>query len=199
MGEKFGLLVVLREIEPRHDGKRFRRMVECQCDCGEVVISRVDRINPKDGLSCGCTRNKFPFTHGLSDTPTYRVWVGLINRGTGKISRKNYYDRGIRVCERWLLFTNFFEDMGLRPAKYMTVERVDNDKGYSKENCIWADRKTQGRNRRTNRKIQFQGAMRCVSEIAELIGMNEYTLRARLRLGWTPEDAVSSPVQQRRT
>jgi hypothetical protein len=99
---------------------------------------------------------------------------------------KNYGGRGIKVCDRWLesFEENFLADMGLRPSPKLTLDRIDNNKGYSKSNCRWATPKEQARNRRPNRVIPFNGEMLCVAAVAEHVGIKADTLRMRLNNGW---------------
>lgn len=110
-------------------------------------------------------------------------------------SYPNYGGRGVTVCDRWKdSFEAFLEDMGDRPSEAHTIDRIDNNKGYYKENCRWVDRKTQGRNKRNNCLIEFQGETRCLSEWAELVGLSVATLKTRLKLGWSIERALTIPL-----
>lgn len=108
---------------------------------------------------------------------------------------KNYGERGIAICERWLeSYDNFFSDMGLKPDG-LTLDRIDNDASYSPENCRWATKKEQRRNQRTCHFLEFEGRRLLLREWAEEKGINELTLSYRLlRLGWSVEKALSTPA-----
>jgi hypothetical protein len=109
---------------------------------------------------------------------------------------KFYGGRGITICQRWLdSFDNLLADMGLRPEG-MTLERVENDGPYSKANCIWATRKCQAANQRTNRLLTYKGETMSVSAWAERLGIDVRTLHARIhKLGYSVEEAFSKPVK----
>lgn len=135
-------------------------------------------------------------TNGLSRT--YRSWEAMKRRCDNPKDHhyKNYGGRGIRYDVRWLLFENFLEDMGDKPEG-MTLDRIDTNRGYCKENCKWSDKSTQSRNKRNNRVLTFNGKSYCLWEWAELIGMNPSTLRSRLNRGWTVSKALTTPVRDR--
>jgi hypothetical protein len=110
-----------------------------------------------------------------------------------------YGGRGITVCERWRRFENFLSDMGECPEG-LTLDRIDNAGGYAPENCRWADRVTQGRNKSNNRVLEFKGKKQTLAAWAEELSISDRLLTARLnRLGWSVFQALSTPVDSRRT
>ena len=103
----------------------------------------------------------------------------------------NYGGRGITVCERWRSVLNFMEDMRPSWSKGMSLDRIDNSKGYSPENCRWATMKSQQRNRRHHATMELNGVSLCLSEWSERTGIPRYVIEYRVRRGWKPEDIVS--------
>lgn len=106
-----------------------------------------------------------------------------------------YGARGIRVCDRWICYRLFAEDMGERP-KGMTLNRINNDGNYSPDNCEWADATTQSQNRHDNRIVVYMGEALCITEWARSLGIRRETLRKRLDLGWDVERAFSEPLRK---
>jgi hypothetical protein len=195
VGQKFGRLLVLSEAEGiRNPGHGSRRRSLVRCDCGKEII--VQDVSLKSGVtkSCGCLRveNRCNVTHGQSTTRTYEIWTGMIKRCTNPKHPfySMYGGRGITVCERWLKFENFFEDMGECPP-LLTLERKDNNFGYSPDNCIWATPKEQARNRRSNRIVTVRGVTGCVAELCERFGVSHSMVRMRLHRGLAAEAAFA--------
>jgi hypothetical protein len=147
VGKKYNMLQCI-SVLPR---KGSRRLAVFLCDCGNTKELYLDKV--KSGQqSCGCLQGKNSKKHGASRTKTYNNWNKMRERCKPNFYlSQNYYDRGITVEDpRWEYFPNFLEDMGERPEG-LTLDRIDNDRGYCKENCRWATRKEQQSNRRNSR------------------------------------------------
>jgi|ERR1035437_10001388 hypothetical protein len=140
-------------------------------------------------------------THGLSRTLTYNTWARMRTRCAHKEHKqyKDYGGRGIKVCARWSRYENFLSDMGEQP-KGLTLERKNNNQGYSKSNCVWDTPKAQARNRRSNKLITHNGETMCMSAWAERLGISRETLFRRLNVLKQPlERALTDGDQRCRT
>lgn len=128
------------------------------------------------------------------------IWLAMHDRCSNPKNKSfaNYGGRGITVCERWSGpdgFLNFLSDMGRKPEG-MSIDRIDNSKGYSPGNCKWATRKEQQRNNRNARIVLFRGEERCLAEWAEVLGMPIKTIYKRIHLlGWDTDRALSEPCK----
>lgn len=131
-------------------------------------------------------------THGMSGTPTYSSWKMMIQRCTNpRNGNYAYYGaKGVKVCERWLTFENFLEDMGERKG-YKTIERVNRDGDYEPSNCRWATRKEQAQNRRDTRLITLHGVTKSLTQWAREKKLGVNMIRSRLARGWSIEDAFT--------
>lgn len=172
----------------------------CRCSCGVEKVSL--GCNLLSGSpSCGCHKKEIltdrNTKHGLSGLAEYSIWLGMRQRCQNPDNRDygSYGGRGIRVCQRWSRFENFISDMGRRPSPTHTLEREDNDGHYSPDNCVWADRKTQSRNKRNVPLYEFDGSKKSLAEWSELSGVHVNTLRKRLSKGWILQRAMSQPVR----
>lgn len=169
----------------------------CQCDCGNEII--VSGANLRSGVtkSCNCLQKESASIankkHGASivETKEYRAWLGLRKRCNNKNSfdYPQYGGRGITVCERWDSFENFLSDMGRAPEG-CSIDRIDVNKGYSPENCRWADAITQARNKTNNRFLSANGMIKTLAEWAELSGTSRNNIHKRIVRGWSTEQAI---------
>lgn len=136
--------------------------------------------------------------HGLSYTPEYRAWQTMRLRCTvpSNPAYADYGGRGITVCQRWLTSVeNFVADMGPKPGPRYELDRKDNSKGYDPDNCRWATRTVNCRNRRSNRWVQFQGRRMVLVEAIELSGVPLATVYKRLENGWAEDEALTTPAR----
>lgn len=134
------------------------------------------------------------FKHGKTNTKIYRIWISMRQRcqNSNDWAFNNYGRRGIRVSKSWLVFTNFYKDMGDRP-RGKSLERKNNNMGYSKRNCIWAKYSQQMRNTRRNRIVEFDGVRLCVADWAIRLNLPETIIRKRLRMGWPTRLVLLTP------
>lgn len=131
-------------------------------------------------------------------TPTYKSWCHMVERCTNPnaVNYDRYGGAGVTVCERWLTFANFLEDMGERP-KRLTLDRKESDRGYEPGNCRWATAFEQSRNRKNVVPFEYHGALRPVHELALVAGVPGHEIRRRVRdRGWPVEKAVETPMRR---
>lgn len=140
--------------------------------------------------------------HGFSHTQEYYVWQGMKARcyRKGHRSYKDYGGRGITVCNEWLHdFTKFFKDMGSRPSPEHTLDRIDNNGPYSKENCRWSTVAEQNRNNRRVRRFLYKGKQRTMREISEDAGIHYLTFKSRILYSkMSVDQAIKKPVGLRK-
>lgn len=175
-----------------------RLMWNCTCSCGtEVEVWSVSLINGVT-RSCGCLARELSSlnhsTHGQRHSPTYTTWRGMMDRCRNPNNPRsaNYMARGIAVCNEWSKFEVFLHDMGERPEG-LTLERVDNDKGYNKTNCKWASSTEQARNTTRSVLVTWRGTTRNICDWATDMGITQQGLRIRIRR-WGLDRAMTTPV-----
>jgi len=124
-------------------------------------------------------------------------WFHMLSRCTDRKNRQfaDYGGRGITVCDRWRLFANFLADMGPKPTPKHSVERRENDKGYSPDNCYWATPSQQQRNKRNSVMLTHNGITLCLADWADRVGIPAKLLSQRLKTyRWTLERSLTAPV-----
>lgn len=138
--------------------------------------------------------DKHLHTKGKTKTPEYQSWCSMNQRCNNPNDPKfSYYGgRGIKVCQRWTDFANFFADMGARPEG-TTLDRINADMGYTPENCRWATKRQQQNNLRSNVFIEMDGERLTLKGWSVRLGRNYQTVRARIARGWNPAEALRKP------
>jgi len=199
-GQKFGRLTVVKEAV---QAKKLEILWECRCKCGN--ISTVSRRNLRAGhtKSCGCLNvdkiKERSTTHGMAHTTTFNTWTHMIQRCNNPNCKDyvNYGGRGIKVCYEWeQSFANFYKDMGLKP-KGLTIERKNNELGYFKENCYWADYFNQSHNRRISSKntVGVSGVFWNKQSLKWQVSITSYNTRYHLGYFNKIEDAIKTRQQ----
>lgn len=157
VGRRYGRLIVVKDLEYLRSKSPVWL---CKCDCGSEHNARSIDLQRGGTRSCGCLDHEVKvkrfLTHGRTDTTEYSSWEGMKDRccNPNNPRYKDYGGRGITVCDRWLhSFENFYTDMGDRPSPTHSIDRIDNDAGYSPDNCRWATKKEQTANRRKPKKL----------------------------------------------
>ena len=175
------------------------------CDCGNSFTTIGGALRDGSTKSCGCLQREKARaagdrtrTHGMTNTSIYAIWDSMHQRCSNP-NRKDfpkYGGRGIYVCNAWKSFEQFLADMGSRPIG-KSLDRINNDLGYSPENCRWATAEEQARNQSTNRQITYLGETHCLSVWAEKLSIKPVTLQTRLaKYQWSVERAFTQPVQK---
>jgi len=198
-GNVYGRLTVVKEGDRQNKQRRWY----CQCECGNTVLVLQSSLRGGLTSSCGCLHSEgvrnLMSTHNLSGTPEYVAWQGMKTRcnNPNSISYPLYGGRGIRVCDHWAQdFLSFLSDMGPKPGPEYSLDRIDNAKNYEPGNCRWATLSEQGRNKRNNHYLTYNGETLTIAEWAERTGIPEKTLRFRVnRSKWSDERAITTPYK----
>lgn len=190
-GRKFGRWKVVKYVGnvPGIKTKRPSKRYLCRCECGTIrLVLRSTLLSLLPG-SCGCSRVGL-CSHGFSGSPTYSSWSAMMNRCFRKddVSYCYYGGRGITVCKRWQKFENFLKDMGIRPVG-RSIGRMDNEKGYSKNNCKWSTVEEQSNNRRNSVFFSAAGRRLTVSQWSKLLGLSYDATKGKFLSGWKPNRA----------
>lgn len=196
-GQTFGCLQVL---EPAGYYRNTKQIAwACRCRCGkEVVVCGAAVRRPQK--NCRYCAGGSKITHGKAKSPIYAVWRGMLQRCGDQKNKgwPRYGARGIKVCERWGKFENFYADMGDQP-KGMTLERKDNNGDYCPENCRWATPKEQANNTRRNVYYETSMGKLSMAEIAEYAGVTYKAIQLRIQNGLSGDDLLAPNKRPRST
>jgi hypothetical protein len=197
-GQSFGEWTVLREGE-RNPTRNTTRWV-CKCSCGTERSVSTGMLMAGESKSCGCKKAKDAAArmtrHGMSGSKFHNIWMGMIKRcsNPNEPLYKYYGARGIIVCERWLTFENFRDDMLEGYAPHLSLERKDNDGPYDPSNVKWATDVEQARNKRNTAWLETPWGRISLAEAAEKAGISQQCLAHRIKRGW-PNDRLFSSNQ----
>jgi len=209
IGQRFNKLIVTEKVI---NNKNNRVKWLCLCNCGKTTVVNACDLKSGHTKSCGCLKKEL-FGTGVGSTKhghtllktkskTYSSWCNIIARCTNSNNPayKDHGGRGITICERWTDkkngFINFLEDMGEGP-RGLSVDRIDNNLGYYKENCHWINSKDQSINKRNTRLETFNNKIQCRSIWEEEYNLPHGTLHRRIdKLGWSIEKALITPRKE---
>lgn len=187
VGHVYGRLTVIDRADNTANGQA-RWLCKCECGNTRVVLGTLLRLGKTK--SCGCLQSDLTTLrstkHGHSPmygkiTPTYYTWCGMKARCTNPKNSHyaTYGGKGITFCDKWNTFAGFLEDMGEKPVG-KSLDRIDSNGNYCKENCRWATATEQARNKSNNRVIEFNGESKTLAEWASMLGLNQSSLSERL-------------------
>ncbi len=191
-GQRYGRLVAIKRDGSDDNG---RALWLFQCDCGNTHVAPLSQVRYGKVYGCGCSRGN-P-THRMKKTRLWNIWRSMRARcGHITTGLPNYAGRGIRVCGDWQTFEGFHAwAIGHGYAENLQIDRIDNDGPYNPENCRWISQQENLQNRSNTRRYDFFGEMLTPSAAGRKYGIIANTIRRRIRLGATPEEAVMMPLK----
>lgn len=196
---KYGRLTIIRPLDVADDKKR--RFL-CRCECGIQTVVLAENLLSGHTKSCGCLKREIigagaHTTHGLSKTRIYRIWKGMRKRcrNPNDSNYPKYGGRGIRVCPEWdsdfLSFYFWAMESGYNDS--LSIDRIDNNKGYSPDNCQWSNETKQANNRRSNRLATIDGETHSIIEWSKIYKISTVTIYKRIRQGMSETEAITTP------
>ncbi len=204
IGQTFNYFTILKIADSIiQNGRRFRAF-ECQCKCGTIKKIIATSVISGKTKSCGCYRVDINVLKDPKNRKSrsfeYRTWVRIIKRCHNPKDKdyKWYGAKGIVVCEEWRnSFEAFLDHIGKKPVDKDSIDRINGTKGYEPNNVRWATHVEQHRNQSNNRLIKYQGQEKCIAEWAEILKIDRHLIDCRLANGWSFEDAVTIPKNEK--
>lgn len=201
IGKVYGELTVLEFVRTSPGSAVYK----CRCSCGNVKEFLIGNMRKGTTTSCGCVRSKLVTErntiHGEARNRIYVIWFNMKARceNEGNANYDRYGARGIKVCDEWSRSYETFKTWALANGYEddLTIDRIDNSKGYSPANCRWADAQTQSRNRDYAWHITIDGVTKHAKDWCELNGIKYETAHNRKVRGWSDIDAVTKTVRKR--
>ena len=200
VGRRFGLLVVTSLSDKRTSARCS--YVHCTCDCGNTKEILKKSVLAGKSTSCGCrgrAAKPYSVTHkdgSRTRLPEYTVWTTMKARcyNASSIQYKDYGGRGISICDQWRNdFAAFYRDMGPRPTRHHSIDRIDNDGHYELANCRWTIRLVQCRNKRNTKRYELDGVSKTLAEFSEDYGIDKKIVKNRVKkLGWPLHRALTT-------
>lgn len=215
IGKKFGKLKVIslhhtKQKYSKNKGVKvkdgFAYYYECECECGNVCVVEKYKLKSGHTKSCGCLKKEkisnLNYKHGMEKSRLYHIWQGVKRRclNSNEIGYKDYGAKGITICDEWKNNSSIFIEWALNNGynDSLTIDRIDNTKGYNPENCRWSTPAQQARNTKTNHLITYNNKTYCIAEWAEILGFSYNTLYNRInKYKWTIEKAFTTPQRKR--
>lgn len=172
IGQKINKLTIIKQSNSVKSSSSVFKMYECKCECGKIINIRAVALRKGNQISCGCIGK-----HYMTKSKEFITWQNMRKRCNKSYTTgfENYGGRGIKVSEDWNNFINFYNDMGKCPNGY-SLDRIDNNKGYSKENCRWTSRSVQNKNKRNVSIIDYNGQKMDLKDLSKMVGMSYNTL-----------------------
>ena len=212
-GMKCGHLTVLEEVKDKSEAPKELRglgvLWRCECDCPAhtIVIVPGSKLRTKKNLSCGC-QSRYS-VDGESGTKIYRVYTNMIDRCIYPTNHayEDYGERGINICDDWkrrkvkgrnvgyFAFKDWALSNGYEENKGLSIDRTDNNSGYSSDNCRFIDMKGQNNNKRSNHILEYDGMKMTCTQMAEYFGIDVNTFKYRIYRGMSVEDAIKTPIR----
>lgn len=191
--DKFNRLTVIKNIWYKY---KTHIAYLCKCDCWNETVATYQQLKEWNKKSCWCSRIWMNSSHKKSRTRIYKIWASMKRRCDKQI--KHYWERWITYCDKWKLFEWFFDDMKEWYFENLSIDRIDVNWSYCKENCRWADSKMQANNKRNNKIISIDWESRTLSQWLSHLWIDNSTYYSRTHWQWLSDiDALTIPIEKR--